>query len=181
MEDNFVSYESMLAAQDSAKWAFWGMVATWGSLVVSALTLILAYRALTSWKEQEKLKVKQDFKASLFQLRSLLLHMPDCIEAHKLRQGLQFIRNPSVSFQIGIGAQEFNQIKTYATDFERVEKGMESCLACWMATENILSDPKLKKLWASISSDYEKYAQGKGEKTELINKIDALLGQPFVF
>ncbi|WP_440531011.1 hypothetical protein [Serratia marcescens] len=107
--------------------------------------------------------------------------MPDSIETHKLQQGLQFIRYPDVSFQIGIGHQEFNKIKAYANDFDRVDKGMESCLACWMATENILSDPKLKKLWANISSDYEQYAQGKGEKTELINKIDTLLGQSFVF
>ncbi|WP_440531012.1 hypothetical protein [Serratia marcescens] len=63
MDADLISYESMLTAQESAKWAFWGMVATWGSLVVSALTLMLAYRALTSWKEQEKLKVKQNFKA----------------------------------------------------------------------------------------------------------------------
>ncbi|HGM5416863.1 TPA: hypothetical protein ACKP1J_001212 [Serratia liquefaciens] len=181
MDTDLISYESMLAARDSASWAFWGMVATWSSLVVSVLTLVLAYLALTSWKKQEELKVKQNFKESLFQLRSLLLSMPERIEVYKLSQGRQLLTNPDAIFQIGILPKDFNQRKEYAKDFERVEEGMQKCLACWIATENLLSGTKLNQLWRSISIAFEGYAQGKGKKADLTKEIDMMLEQSFVF
>lgn len=181
MDADLISFESMLAARDSASWAFWGMVATWSSLVVSVLTLALAYRALTSWKKQEELKVKQDFKASLFQLRSLLRYMPDRIEEYKLQQGREILSNPEVNFQIGMHHEKFTQRRNYAKDFERVEEGMQKCLACWMATENLLSGTKISQLWEDISIAYEEYELGKGQKAELTKKIDTMLRQAFVF
>lgn len=181
MDADIISYESMLAARDSANWAYWGMVAVWISVPVSVLTFVLACIALNTWKKQEKLRVKKDFKASLFQLRTLLLYMPDEIDELKLQQGRKFLKNPAVEFQIGLLQQEFNERKDYAKEFIHIEEGMQKCFACWVDTENILLGTKVSKFWSNIITAYEKYVLGEGKKLDVIKEIDAMLEQPFVF
>lgn len=162
MDADLISYESMLAARDSADWAFWGMIAAYGSAIMSFLTFVLACFALNAWKQQEKLKVKKDFKESLIRLKHLLLYMPDKIDSWKLKQGRRFLSQRQISFQMGLSTLEFEQHKDYALDFQPFEDGVKKCRERWIATENLLSETKVGKLWENTSGACDEYALGQG-------------------
>ncbi|WP_410743094.1 hypothetical protein [Citrobacter freundii] len=41
MDANYISYESLLAARDSAQWAFWSMIGTWFSGIATFMAVCL--------------------------------------------------------------------------------------------------------------------------------------------
>ncbi|MGP2608391.1 hypothetical protein ACTVMZ_23485, partial [Serratia ureilytica] len=151
MDADLISYESMLIARDSANWAYWSMIAAYGSAIVSLLTFVLAFFALNAWKQQEKLKVKKEFKTSLIRLKHLLLYMPDKIDSLKLRQGLRIISQRQASYLVNLSPMEFEQLKDYALDCQTFEDGVKKCRESWVATENLLSETKVGQLWQKTS------------------------------
>ncbi|CAI2449111.1 Uncharacterised protein [Serratia liquefaciens] len=69
MDADLISYESMLAARDSANWAFWGMVAAFCSTGVTLFAAIVAYRAISVWKLQDKAVEIKKLKLSVFRFQ----------------------------------------------------------------------------------------------------------------
>ncbi|MDC6111319.1 hypothetical protein [Serratia rubidaea] len=181
MDADLISYESMLVARDSANWAFWGMIAAWGSAFMSLITCGLACFALNTWKKQEQLKVKKDFKASLIQLRRLLIWLPGTIDVATLMAGRRLIYDSKVTMQIGMDAGRFNHCKDYAMNFQSLEDGMQKCWECWAATEDLLSKTEIGELWRDTTSMYNEYTQGRSDKSLFIDKIDGIYKKKFVF
>ncbi|HFF9479189.1 TPA: hypothetical protein ACGFA2_001908 [Serratia marcescens] len=181
MDADLISYESMLATRESADWAFWNMVATWGTLAVSTATLVLACLALQSWKRQEELKVKQAFKASLIQLRNLLIYMPYKIDTEMLRIGREILKGKLKLFGSGLTDAEFARLKDYAQEFLYLEEGMKNCWDCWVSTENLLNGTEISQLWMKIHKVHNEYVEGVGSKDEVIKNIISMLEKKFVF
>ncbi|MBH3284671.1 hypothetical protein I5N21_03145 [Serratia marcescens] len=181
MDADLISYESMLAAQASANWAYWSMIAAWTSVLLSFLTFVLAGFALNVWKQQEKLKVKKDFKASVIQLRHILVWLPDTIDLEMLMAGRRLLYDSRVTMQIGMDPGKFNQCKDYAINFQSIEDGMQKCSECWAATEDLLSETEIGQLWRETYLMYNEYTQGRCDKSLFIDKIDAIYKKRFVF
>ncbi|EMH4072893.1 hypothetical protein RGJ01_001205 [Serratia marcescens] len=76
---DFVSVESMIAARDAADWAFWTMIATWVTAIVTLVAVFIAWRGIHTWKEQQISVAKADWIASLANYASGLSHLPDQI------------------------------------------------------------------------------------------------------
>ncbi|AOE45392.2 hypothetical protein BOW93_gp071 [Salmonella phage 118970_sal3] len=71
MNENYIAYETLVANRAAAEWACWAMIASWVSAGATIVTLFLAFKALFTWREQEKTKVKIDFRNALKKLRQL--------------------------------------------------------------------------------------------------------------
>lgn len=72
MDNDLISFEAMLAAKESAEWAFWGVVIAAGSLFVTLLTFYVAVRALNSWKSQEIVKERKAFIVSVMKFQNII-------------------------------------------------------------------------------------------------------------
>lgn len=77
MDADFISFETLIATRDSAWWVMWGAIATIVTAIGSLLTLAYAVAALSTWKKQEKTKIKSEFKRSLLALDYAVHMMPD--------------------------------------------------------------------------------------------------------
>lgn len=76
MDVDVISFESMLAAKASADWAFYALFVTSASLVISLITLIIARKALYTWKEQYKEDKKIKLIDTLILFNNKLIIMP---------------------------------------------------------------------------------------------------------
>ncbi len=79
MDDNLISYESMLAAREAAEAAYWTMILTAAGVVASLFTLAFAIYAaktarheISSWREQQKLLQLVRLKRAVFCYRQKL-------------------------------------------------------------------------------------------------------------
>ncbi|EGH4408963.1 hypothetical protein LRI04_003615, partial [Salmonella enterica subsp. enterica serovar Uganda] len=84
MNENYIAYETLVANRAAAEWACWAMIASWVSAGATIVTLFLAFKALFTWREQEKTKVKIDFRNALKKLKTALLFMPVNIDPEQL-------------------------------------------------------------------------------------------------
>lgn len=76
MDADIISYESMLAAKASADFAFYTLVVTVVSLIISLITLIFAKRALYTWKKQYTEDKKIKLIEALIKFNNTLIIMP---------------------------------------------------------------------------------------------------------
>lgn len=72
MEFDYTSFQSMLAAQASANWGFWTMMAAFLSALASIATAIIAFQASKAWRKQERLAQLVRLKRAAFEYRALL-------------------------------------------------------------------------------------------------------------
>ncbi|MBJ8953633.1 hypothetical protein [Citrobacter braakii] len=172
---DYTSYASMLAARESADWAFWSMLATGGSFLVSALTLWVAIRAIHSWKKQEALKVKMDFKKSLMRLKTECYLFSGYIDVAKVNHGQQYIdvdwRLTSADKSAVIEAKRFNQFN----------QAFLNCCDSWVMTERLFTQPDVSKGWDDVVKGAQKFSKAEINSSELQGIIHSLYSKNFVF
>jgi len=79
MDTEIINYETMLATQQSAKWAFWAMWGTWFSGGATLLAAFVALRALNTWKHQARHSELKSLKNALINYRNLAIYLPERI------------------------------------------------------------------------------------------------------
>lgn len=172
---DYTSYASMLAARESANWAFWSMLATAGSLLVSILTLCVAIRAIHTWKKQEILKIKMDFKKSLMRLKTECYSFPEYIDVAKINYGQQYIdadwKLTDADKRAVIEAQRYNK-------FNQI---FLSCCDSWVATERLFDKSEVAKGWGDVVTGVQRFAQAEISGRELQQIIHTLYSKNFVF
>lgn len=62
-----VSRSAMQAAWESLAWTRSAAIASWLSILISMITLLLAFYVMNTWKKQEKVNVKRDVKKAAAQ------------------------------------------------------------------------------------------------------------------
>lgn len=62
--------ESLRIAEETARWAFWSMVAAAISALATVVTAIIAYNASETWRKQEKLNQLVRLKRAVFRYRT---------------------------------------------------------------------------------------------------------------
>lgn len=77
MDADIISYESMLAAQDAAKWAFLTMLGTCASAVATTIGVAVAICTLFSWRKQYVETLKDNFISSLVNYSTSLNYLPN--------------------------------------------------------------------------------------------------------
>lgn len=108
MDAEIISFESMLATQRAADWALWSMLGTWFSGFVTLGAAFVAFKALQTWKQQEKHNEKKSLKAALISYRNLLVMMPEMLNPQDPN-----CRQPALLLQ-----DSMNQVYLYVTLME---------------------------------------------------------------
>lgn len=77
MDEKYLAYQSLVTARESANWAFWSMIGTFFSSLVTISAVVVAYRAMHAWKEQDARKDRRELKAALVSYRNTLTLLPE--------------------------------------------------------------------------------------------------------
>lgn len=73
---NYINYQTLLAAQESAQWAKWTCLVGLAGVIVTAIATIVAFRALGQWKLQYREDKKIKLIDSLIMLNNVLISIP---------------------------------------------------------------------------------------------------------
>lgn len=87
MDSDIISYESMLAAKESAYWAMHAVIVAWVSLGLAGITFGVAFCAMNTWKSQEKVKAKREIKKSAGKLFVEVGLMPEKFSKRNVTNG----------------------------------------------------------------------------------------------
>lgn len=86
MDADLISYESMLAARDSADWAFWGMVASFCSVFATLFAAAVALKTINSWKHQARSQELKNFSLAVYNFQLSVIRGPEIEKGKKLNQ-----------------------------------------------------------------------------------------------
>ncbi|EPX2177598.1 hypothetical protein ACWXZN_004794 [Serratia marcescens] len=168
MDTDLINYETMLAAKDSAQWAWWTMAATIFSVFISLATLGMAYIALDSWREQERLKLKMEFKRTVLELSYSLDSMPDVWWFHHVNIARKRLKSyPEVANRIDDESQIYFKKQALKMAFDEASKA-------WIMCEHLYSNTREKELWFKFENDFRMYIIRGGEKNLLEGNISLL-------
>ncbi|HID8210474.1 hypothetical protein [Serratia ureilytica] len=181
MDTDLISYESMLAARDSADWAFWGMIAAIVSALAMLVTLFFAYKALSTWREQEKAKVKLDFRIAIRHLRSSLLFMPLSIDPAEIEEEREQVIAKWIFKDVDLIAQQIEIGEQNVQRFDELINTFDNCYSAWLATEHLFDNTDLARNWMICEDDFKKYISGESSKTPLLQTIHKITETRFVF
>lgn len=112
MDDKFIAFEAMLAARDAANWTFWSMIASVAGTVITLTAVLIAWRGLHSWKDQQITTARAKWVESL------------------------------VSYASGLGPLPDNLDWENSKDVDRVQHLWYECIKCWKSLEVYLLQNK---------------------------------------
>ncbi|WP_318393556.1 hypothetical protein [Enterobacter sp.] len=181
MNPEYISYETLTATRESAEWAFWAMIAAWVSAGATIFTLFFAYRALSTWREQEKTKVKLDFRASLKHFKSALLFMPSSLDPVELEAEREQVIAKWLFKDVDFITQQIESGEQNVQRFDDLLAAFENCISAWLATEHLFDGTDMARVWLTIEDDFEKYINGEGSKSPLLQSLNKLTATRFVF
>lgn len=172
MDANLISYMSLSAAQDSARWAMWGVVVSGVSAFASLLTLYFASSALNTWKKQEKTKIRSELKRSLLALDYAIHLMPD---------GWDMRIANAVHMKIAqMGSTQFVSDE-YISAVIEMKKCWHDALSAWAMCEGQLDKTSMIELWNELSDIYQKFYFARANKIMILNKLSEMHSVKFIF
>jgi len=171
MDTDIISFETLLATQDSARWVMWGAIATGIAALGSIVTMVCAIGALNTWKSQEKTKIRSEFKRSLLALDYAIHTMPDSWDSN-LAHMLQLRATYS-----GLSAEDHQIIAS----FLEVKKCWHNSISAWVMCEGLLKKTPLTKKWSELSGIYLKFIKGEADKLSVLEKLAEMHSLEFIF
>jgi hypothetical protein len=136
----------------------WNWATIWAavSAFFTAAAVIIGGLALRTWKNQERLKVKQKFKNAISEYAWALAEAPRIIEPDR-------------------GDDEAEQILIASNLFF-------NCRSAWLATEGLLEENKIiMRHWNIIQNEHLRYLLGDVPAKKLLTSCKAILAEKFVF
>ncbi|WP_406909206.1 hypothetical protein [Klebsiella oxytoca] len=181
MDANYIAYETLVANRNAAEWAFWSMIAAFISGTASVVTLIFAYRALTTWREQEKTKVKMEFRFAIKQLRVALLNMPLDLDRDELEEEREQVIVRWLFKDVDLISQQIDAGEQNVQRFDNLLSIFDACQSSWLATEHLFDGTQLARDWIIFEDDFEHYINGEGTKAPLVQLLNKITSSRFVF
>lgn len=155
---NTIAAGSMVAAFESARWAFWSVIVSTGTAFVSLLTLVIAFFALRTWKDEAIETAKREWKKSIINFTMRLTS--SLAKVTPQRSSLYF---------------EFHR--------EDLHVCIDASVACWSSLLVALEQkPRLRrKLLKKYAKPYmefielfDKYEEGNATRDEIMKKVQEL-------
>lgn len=168
MDEKQIALEAMLAAKDSAHWAWWTMAATMFSVLISLSTLGMAFSALDTWRQQEMLKLKMEFKRSILELIHAMDSMPSKWSYHQInsaRARLQAV--PEVANRVDDPAL----IYIYKIALQDAFSGSTKA---WIMCEHLFSETEIEGLWSKFQREFRDYIKRGGDTNRLAGILNSL-------
>lgn len=146
MDADLISYESMLAARDSANWAFWGMVASFCSVFATLFAAAVALKTISSWKYQARSQELKNFSLAVYNFQ------------------LSVIRGPEVEKGKQLNQDELEQIMhTY--------DALGAVYAATIMTHDTAIRAQTSTIFAKLAEIQEEYSEGKMSRNAAVDKI----------
>lgn len=173
MAVDYIAYETLIATRFSADWVKYGAIAAWVSAVAGILTLAVAATALNTWKNQEKTKIRSEFKRSLLALDYAVHMMPD-------------EWNPTLANMLKIRADKRaidHSIQVIEADsaYYDLKKAWHNAISAWVMCEGQLKETNLTKQWNELSDLYVNFLKGIIDKGAILKKLAEMHSVEFIF
>ncbi|CNE17219.1 TPA: hypothetical protein PXM11_001619 [Yersinia enterocolitica] len=156
-------------------WEAISALGTWASVIVTCVALIYAAKALSTWREQEKVKAKMGFKKSLLNFRQSFIFMPDIFDMQLAAAG-----NSLILMGDAEGSEKYNLIE-YARGLKNLVAAYENCNGCWVATEHLFDGKGESELFNELIDRFNGYLAGNTTKDEFVKLLINLYSRRFVF
>lgn len=166
---------------DKIDWNMISALSGCASAIATLLTLFVALKALTTWREQEKIKVKMDFKKSIMTFKSTLILMPEYLNIKELAEQKEAIAAKWLFNDVPLIMQDITEGESNVLQFEKFILSFENCSSCWVATEHLFDKHFITERWSSACSTYFDYLGGKADKHKLFDALNAVFSVRFVF
>ncbi|RZK07202.1 MAG: hypothetical protein EOO84_10960 [Pantoea sp.] len=168
MDSDLIAYETMLAAKDSAEWAWWTMAAALAAVFISLATLGFAYEALNSWREQEKLKLKMEFKRAILELSFSLDDIPQVWYYNQINTAKARLKAaPELASSIGDQSEIYFKKKNLVDSFNEATKA-------WLMCGHLFEEEIIRTTWRQFSREFRPYIMRGGNKSSLTTLISKL-------
>lgn len=162
----------------------WNMVSALGgcaSALATIIAVIFAKKALSTWVEQEKIKVKMEFKKSLLNLKTLLVLMPDNLDLKELTEQKEALSAKWLFEDDPFIKQDIENGQNSVFQFDKFLLAVENCNACWVATEHLFDGSVIYDKWIDVWSAAYDYIGGRVNRHHLFTALNDLYSIRFVF
>ncbi|WP_313752338.1 hypothetical protein [Mixta calida] len=175
MDADLISYKTMVATQFSAYWAFGSMCAAIVGVAATLLTLRYARKALDTWKQQEALKIKIDFKSAAIELLHAIDAMPEqwsYVQVNIARSAIDRdeINTSAVKTKVGIFYLKQDMAAANTIAIKR-----------WMMCEQLLEGTEVAASWKQFQKRYYHYAMKGGNKSEILPVLHRVVDRMVIF
>lgn len=170
MDENYIAYQSLVAARESATWAFWSMIGTFSGIFVGLFTIFYAARALSTWREQEKTKLKMDFKKSILALNYAVRSFPEewsYTKVHAARIAGRY-HVAGIDDEVLVAVDGFQKAWRDASD-------------SWVMCESLLVKSVIPEKWCELEELAIKIQKGFNVKVQLLKVTKAIYTEHFIF
>lgn len=175
MDSDLISFESMIAARTAANWAFGSMLATIASSVTAIVTLIYAAKALNTWRKQEQLKLKSDFKLAIIELTYAVDAMPDnwsYVHVNIARNILRMTREQT--------GHRSDEVKIFYLKEDMVA-AHRRVLKSWLMCDQFFKKSKIEDNWKDFDVRYHQYVMKGGNKSDVLPALRSLVSEIVIF
>jgi len=168
MDANIIAFQAMLATKDSATYAFWATCASIFSTLITLATLGMAYTALDSWKEQERMKFKLSFKRAMLGLKYALDSMPNSWSYQSFKHAKQRVK----IFPDLINHPE-DDAQIYFRKCELVEAYNEATKE-WIMCGHLFETTEIDNAWKDLANLFQNYIKMGGDKSPLMIYVNRI-------
>ncbi|HIB8524882.1 TPA: hypothetical protein ACWX5G_003417 [Enterobacter cloacae] len=170
-----VARQSLEVASASAGWSFSSMWAMWVSAIGALATTGVAGFALSSWKSQEKAKVKMEFKKAILRLNHAISTMPS-------KWNFVHINAARSLLGLGVEVQESNShILSILDKYNETITAWRNVSDCWIMCESTFSNTDIHAKFTELEQLYSEYIEGNKEKNNIQSKLKEILDTKFIF
>ncbi|GKJ22411.1 MULTISPECIES: hypothetical protein [Klebsiella] len=131
MDDKTIAIASMLATVRSAELSYWTLIA---SICSSFATLFIAFMALNTWRSQERVKLKINFKMAVAKYLEVLIYLPPVMSGK------------------GELSSRYNK--------HDLINSLVLCKTAWSMTEGVFNGTAIENDWNIILDNHAEYLKG---------------------
>lgn len=175
MDADTISYKAMIATEHAANWALGSMIGTLIGAVTTSVTLFFAYKALNTWRQQEALKIKIDFKSAAVELLHAINAMPNNWSFHHVNAARGAVDRGDVNSSL-----KRNEVQIYYLKRDMVEAN-RLAERRWMMCEQLFKDSEVAVKWKNFQHDFFHYAMKGGNKADILPGLENLISRVIIF
>ncbi|HCR0234993.1 TPA: hypothetical protein OMS33_000925 [Enterobacter hormaechei] len=144
------------------------MAATIFSVLISLGTLGMAFSALDTWRQQEMLKLKMEFKRSILELIYAMDSMPRNWSYHQINLARARLQaSPEVANRVADPAQIYINKMALKDAFSGSTKA-------WIMCEHLFSETEIEVLWNKFRGEFRDYIMRGGDTNRLAGILESL-------
>lgn len=158
--------------------SIWNAVSAIGGVVSAGATIIavcFAKQALTTWRDQEKLKLKIEFKKAVLNLRNLFLYMPKNWE--KTPGAKSALNRNSTNLMHGPAAVN----TSLPPELKAILDALNHANDCWVMCEHIFDGTLVEKNWTLSINAIDAYLNFKLTNTDVFDALNLTYSSRFIF